>query len=262
MRKSLKSRRAQKASFFTLIELLVVIAIIAILAAILFPALKNTLESARAVKCTSNLKQIGVAMLNYGEEWKVFPNSSQSAGGAITINGLAVIYNSAPWQQLLLQYSSRNVFLCPSTGGLWADSAYEDAPKTVGPFWWGNYGINGYLNTPEPPPQPYTRLSSLKYPSETLMAGDSGCLFLEKAYFTFSSPYYAPGEGVPPYDPSTNAYAGPIITELRNIDAQKGRHKFNVNILFYDGHLGTQTGKSVYSLQDSSIPGKKFWKGQ
>jgi prepilin-type N-terminal cleavage/methylation domain-containing protein/prepilin-type processing-associated H-X9-DG protein len=58
------SRRA-----FTLIELLVVIAIIAILAAILFPVFAQAREKARAIACLSNAKQIGTAILMYGQDY-------------------------------------------------------------------------------------------------------------------------------------------------------------------------------------------------
>ncbi len=60
----MKGRRA-----FTLIELLVVIAIIAILAAILFPVFAKAREKARQSSCQSNVKQLGIALASYAQDY-------------------------------------------------------------------------------------------------------------------------------------------------------------------------------------------------
>jgi prepilin-type N-terminal cleavage/methylation domain-containing protein/prepilin-type processing-associated H-X9-DG protein len=103
----IKSNSTTKA--FTLIELLVVIAIIAILAAILFPVFGRARENARATSCSSNLKQIGLAFIQYSQDYdEIYP----IAGGAITWNPTS---GGLSWMQALYPYTkSEQLYKCPS----------------------------------------------------------------------------------------------------------------------------------------------------
>jgi prepilin-type N-terminal cleavage/methylation domain-containing protein len=90
------SKKRIDSSAFTLVELLVVIAIIGILVALLLPAIQAAREAARRTKCVNNLKNIGLACLNYESARKHYPPSSTIADKTNT-NGMS-------WHILILPY--------------------------------------------------------------------------------------------------------------------------------------------------------------
>lgn len=143
---------------FTLVELLVVIAIIGILVSMLLPAVQQVRESARRISCANNLRQLGLAALNYESAFQHFPNgyTSTPTSDGMVPSGVAIdplTWDAGPgwgWGAHLLPFveagniadglnfdlpiwetnhresiqSQLPIFLCPSSSG-------DDKPFTV-----------------------------------------------------------------------------------------------------------------------------------
>ena len=220
-------RTANMRRGFTLIELLVVIAIIAILAAILFPAFARARENARRASCQSNLKQIGLGIMQYTQDYdEKLPEFNPSGLG---------------WAFVIQPYlKSTQMFQCPSDSV--GSNPNYDADNVTGAYAgkgsFTDYAYNlnlGWQTTGFG----IVSLASVTQPTQTVMCLD----------YTDDRAYsYAVGNLT-----YAAAVAGLATLEDPNV-AGKGdgtRHLEGINYLLADGHV--KWYKSSSPIKSASV---------
>jgi len=151
----------RRQSGFTLIELLVVIAIIAILAAILFPVFARARENARRAACWSNLRQLGVGLRMYTQDYdEMFPIGQDVVQWNWFCNPKRAFVTA-----IYPYVNNRDLFYCSNVGALaamnesssnpaivtWARSLYNnDANWAVGNIGYYYYSFRNASNAPSP----------------------------------------------------------------------------------------------------------------
>lgn len=250
---------------FTLIELLVVIAIIAILAAILFPVFGRARENARRASCQSNMKQIGLGILQYSQDYDEIMVSA-TYGGTNGENGEygTSVGNGYKWMDAIYPYvKSEQIFTCPSDTGptrLYDAGARfgTNRPGDVG-LAWGSYAINDTYYSggiDEPYHLRGANLSKIEAPATTILTNE----VLGDADYNDKRTY-----AVRWTNEASDPTALASTTEPREFGVPGSgrvleRHLGTTNILFCDGHVKAMKVDKLLELGKPGIYGLQWLK--
>ncbi len=210
---------------FTLIELLVVIAIIALLAAILFPVFARARENARKSSCLNNLKQIGLGLAQYTQDY------DENLIRAWYVNNQASDTTYYKWMDAIYPYiKNEQAFKCPSQ----AAARYRYHKNIVGTSTdYGSYSINSAYYANDAYKSPAGELgvtqADVEAPSSTVWITDGE--YPNAFEFAWSLPADNPSvirTGTVPYLGCTGG------TCYRSAQA---RHLDTVGVAYMDGHV-------------------------
>jgi prepilin-type N-terminal cleavage/methylation domain-containing protein/prepilin-type processing-associated H-X9-DG protein len=219
---------------FTLIELLVVIAIVGILAGILFPVFGRARENGRRAACQSNLKQIGLGLLQYSQDndeilvadWY---SPIESPGNTEPGSKPAARYK---WMDAAYPYiKSEQVFTCPSASSLQRSTPwvyYNNLPSSVTDT--TNYGsyviVHGYG-------PPSTRTCSLCTPPVSHPNAPTKELVNMAAVGSATTTAWVMdgAEGQDGFSADIDIASGGNLANFSN------RHLETINVLYLDGHV-------------------------
>jgi len=246
-------RRSSAASGFTLIELLVVIAIIAILAAMLLPALNKANDRARRTKCTSNLRQLGIAFQIYGGDHD--DRVPLFAGDGQWLWDLSIAAADA----LVNAGAKPGVFYCPGlTAGVNEQEIFaERTPGSTG--WWnfnGNRRIVGYgfliarMAIVRGGVQPDPTFQSNLTPGGEFVTKLTSTNVSNKELVVDAVPSNPAGSGT-----SFNIATGNVLKGFHKPGHMNGQVPAGGEILFLDGHVSWRKYLGVKTVY---VPGRDF----
>lgn len=221
-------------SGFTLIELLVVIAIMVVLAALLFPALKNSMNGAKAAQCLSNMKSLGGVFSSYIYEGKIV--QYEYMPGQYERNWKSILISRGYANPLTLN----KITYCPSWNPDF--SVYQGNPNN-----WFSYGFDvGALQVTYDSASGYTTVASpantqaIEQPSKCILLADS--IARNPAAWTYDKQDKRKN-----YQVAQICISGPYGS-WDSEGCLHLRHAKRANILFLDGHAQAMVPQEIRNM--------------